>query len=1010
MGNSTIYKSIKTGFIVVISTLVFNCGGGSSQESSQDVTSDSDNFIKTASAVNAQITVNAGISQVSDPNLLVPLSGRATTQTEGSLRYQWTQISGPTAFILNPFEPTTSVLVPNISEATVLHFQLSATLLKTNGENALTNSDTMSIIINPFDAALRAIGGAVSESEDQVIFSVSLSKPAETPIVLEYFTEDQTALAGIDYEAASGSLTFQVGEQDKTVPVSLFNNAIEDGDKHFLLRLEPINSDTAATRAFAAVIDDETPGQRRISPPPEILDAPGLAQEPLEGQDGIVRVNLAWEDDINDIDIIVTDPCGNEISFGTRIQDCQGFSGRLEADNGDAGVTVAAENVFWGDDAPTGEYIVSVSHFAGNPTEYRLNLFWGNESVLLAGELTHGERLEVFRFFFDDQVPNPDLLAPSLVAEDASRVLPLNSPINAIQIQNMGGAELTDCSSEDLPAGLSVNVTEDATTCEIIGIPTNAQEATEHTITATNSMGSASTTISIVIENFVTVSGAVKNYFTGEDIPNAIIAIANEQVLIEIGSSDINGEYTLDFPESLSTRYTVSAVADGFIEQTVVVQSLPFDTELNNPTNILLLPTQSSQIIEPSVENTLSVEDFLIATIPSNTLRREDAADIVGNITAKATIIDPSSDPAVMPGEYLTLTNDGSLSHIQTFGAVSISVCDDTGTALQIIDNAAITLNIPLANIISINNAPSSVPLYYFDSMSGLWVEQGTATLSEISAGLWAYVAQVPQLGIWSSGVQYDAVNITGSVESFGGERLIGAKVIGQGQNYIGSSTTYTDDQGNFSLAAKASSQVLINAQHLGSSNTRSIVTTNLDTSLSTPLIIGEAAASITLTWGESPRDLDSHLFGPNGNNGEFHIYYANRDETINDVLINLDVDDTNGFGPEVITIPNVTLPGVYRYIVHNFSGSPDISIPARVELNLGGELFVYSPPESEPVMRYWAVFNLEVDENLNVSLIEVQNWVENTNPPNVSEFEAQAARDFSGPYQKLINSKFYSK
>ncbi|MCD6361881.1 MAG: hypothetical protein J7M38_13575, partial [Armatimonadetes bacterium] len=79
--------------------------------------------------------------------------------------------------------------------------------------------------------------------------------------------------------------------------------------------------------------------------------------------------------------------------------------------------------------------------------------------------------------------------------------------------------------------------------------------------------------------------------------------------------------------------------------------------------------------------------------------------------------------------------------------------------------------------------------------------------------------------------------------------------------------------------------------------------------------------SKIVLTWGEEPKDLDAHLeFG----SGSTHIYYAHKDLTNG---AEMDVDDTNGEGPEIITIkaladePNQPL-DYYRYYVHNSSQS----------------------------------------------------------------------------------------
>jgi len=58
-----------------------------------------------------------------------------------------------------------------------------------------------------------------------------------------------------------------------------------------------------------------------------------------------------------------------------------------------------------------------------------------------------------------------------------------------------------------------------------------------------------------------------------------------------------------------------------------------------------------------------------------------------------------------------------------------------------------------------------------------------------------------------------------------------------------------------------------------------------------------------TLTWGENPGDLDSHLWTPSINNQVHHIFYANQGSPTSGPFAELDVDDVTSYGPEHITI-----------------------------------------------------------------------------------------------------------
>lgn len=85
---------------------------------------------------------------------------------------------------------------------------------------------------------------------------------------------------------------------------------------------------------------------------------------------------------------------------------------------------------------------------------------------------------------------------------------------------------------------------------------------------------------------------------------------------------------------------------------------------------------------------------------------------------------------------------------------------------------------------------------------------------------------------------------------------------------------------------------------------------------------VNSGVMRIVLEWGATPLDLDSHLTGPDPVNVDrFHVYYSSRNvfDANSDLVVNLDVDDTDSYGPETVTILQ-QLPGLYRYSVFDFS------------------------------------------------------------------------------------------
>ena len=76
----------------------------------------------------------------------------------------------------------------------------------------------------------------------------------------------------------------------------------------------------------------------------------------------------------------------------------------------------------------------------------------------------------------------------------------------------------------------------------------------------------------------------------------------------------------------------------------------------------------------------------------------------------------------------------------------------------------------------------------------------------------------------------------------------------------------------------------------------------------------------LVLNWGRLPLDLDAHLLTPKINGVNYHVQYATRylGQTNRPPYAQLDIDATDGFGPETITIAS-NIAGIYRYYVRNY-------------------------------------------------------------------------------------------
>ena len=128
----------------------------------------------------------------------------------------------------------------------------------------------------------------------------------------------------------------------------------------------------------------------------------------------------------------------------------------------------------------------------------------------------------------------------------------------------------------------------------------------------------------------------------------------------------------------------------------------------------------------------------------------------------------------------------------------------------------------------------------------------------------------------------------------------------------------------------------------------------------------------IVLNWGRYPEDLDSHLSFP-GN----HIYFQHKKGS----SANLDVDDTDSYGPETITIDNKKFGQTYHYFVHDYSNrdNPNSSklsnSDAKVFVYVGQSLVkTYYIPKNRKG-NIWNLFKI----NDNGEIVDINNIISKT-------------------------------
>ena len=75
-------------------------------------------------------------------------------------------------------------------------------------------------------------------------FTVTLSAPYDQAVTVRYATQDGTAVAGSDYNATSGTLTFAPGQTTKTVTVKIRGDRTREADESLYVVLSDFSRNT----------------------------------------------------------------------------------------------------------------------------------------------------------------------------------------------------------------------------------------------------------------------------------------------------------------------------------------------------------------------------------------------------------------------------------------------------------------------------------------------------------------------------------------------------------------------------------------------------------------------------------------------------------------------------------------------------------------------------------------------------------------------------------------------
>ena len=147
----------------------------------------------------------------------------------------------------------------------------------------------------------------MQEAEGAVlVFTATLSHASSRTVTVDYATSDGTAVAGSDYNAASGALTFNAGDTSQTVQVTVLTDSEDESQETLTLTLSNPSQATLddATGAGAIENGESSSGTVVNSPPnglPTVSGTPQVGEtlttdtSNIDDEDGLTNVSYSYQ-------------------------------------------------------------------------------------------------------------------------------------------------------------------------------------------------------------------------------------------------------------------------------------------------------------------------------------------------------------------------------------------------------------------------------------------------------------------------------------------------------------------------------------------------------------------------------------------------------------------------------------------------------------------------------------------------------------------------------------------
>ena len=365
---------------------------------------------------------------------------------------------------------------------------------------------------------------------------------------------------------------------------------------------------------------------------------------------------------------------------------------------------------------------------------------------------------------------------------------------------------------------------------------------------------------------------------TSYDFPLKGVTVTNGTLTTK---TDANGVFSFDQVNIVNGRAVLKFSKPGYLD---IVRSRPLEDGAH--WDVAMMPEgdwrTTSTVFLPSAKPTLNVNGMQVE-LPDGYKDAATGASYTQNVTAKMVYLSPDDDDfsdAMPGGDLAAIRTDNSEAQLISYGMVRVELQGEGGQKLQLADGKTAKLTFPIPTSLQ-DNPPAEIPLWSFNEETGLWEEEGVATLQGTF-----YVGEVTHFSWANLDYPEKRATLKVTVEDSNGKKLPYIPVIldnevtyrtntgGKFQCYVPANTAM-DAVVKAGTYANLSTPVKVSVPALEGGSTKEITITLPATAVISGIVTNEGSGSkivgITIFYGEYMTESTTTAYSDMS--GKYQIY-----------------------------------------------------------------------------------------------------------------------------------------